>query len=157
MSFSIYNKSLNEAVIFILTNLASKNTHKEVKSELTHAYFQLLFKDDTNALHWNVQFCTGISSIFFSFKYLSPTFLSYVTTQFFIKNQDSPIRKSWDIKIIPLHASVLFLIFRGGIGIHSIQGWTATTRHGVTRKRSTKRLQHTGNLFIKNLLLKGVC
>ena len=50
MSFSIYNKtlSLNEAVIFILTNLASKNTHEEVKSELAHAYFQLLFKDDTN-------------------------------------------------------------------------------------------------------------
>ena len=26
------------------------------------------------------------------------------------------------------------------IGIHSMQSWTATTRHGVTRKRSTKRL-----------------
>ena len=25
------------------------------------------------------------------------------------------------------------------IGIHSIQGWTATTRHGVTRKRRTKK------------------
>ena len=32
-----------------------------------------------------------------------------------------------------------------------MQGWTATTRHGVTRKRSTKRLKHTGNLFTKNL------
>ena len=88
MSFSIYNKtlSLNEAVIFILTNLASKNTHEEVKSELAHAYFQLLFKDDTNyPLHWNVQSCMGILGIFFSFKYLSPTFLSSITTQFFIK------------------------------------------------------------------------
>ena len=28
------------------------------------------------------------------------------------------------------------------IGSHSMQGWTATTRHGVTGKRSTKRLQH---------------
>ena len=28
-----------------------------------------------------------------------------------------------------------FLIFL--IGIHSMQGWTATTRHGVTRKRRT--------------------
>ena len=36
------------------------------------------------------------------------------------------------------------------IGIHSMEGWTATTRHGVTRKRSTKRLQHRRNLFRKN-------
>ena len=43
------------------------------------------------------------------------------------------------------------------IGIDSMQGWTATTRHGVTRKRSTKRLKHTGNLFTKNLQLIGVC
>ena len=27
----------------------------------------------------------------------------------------------------------------------------STTRHGVTRKRSTKRLQHKGNLSRKNL------
>ena len=33
------------------------------------------------------------------------------------------------------------------IGIHSMQGWTATSRHGVTRKRSTKKLKHTGNPF----------
>ena len=43
------------------------------------------------------------------------------------------------------------------IGIHSMQGWTATTRHGVTRKRSTKRLKHAGNLFRKNPQLLGVC
>ena len=43
------------------------------------------------------------------------------------------------------------------IGIHSMQGWTATMRHGVTRKRNTKRLRYTGNLFRKNLELKGVC
>ena len=41
---------------------------------------------------------------------------------------------------------VLFLI-----GIHSMQGSIDTTRHGVTRKRSTKRLEHTGNQFRKNL------
>ena len=29
--------------------------------------------------------------------------------------------------------------------------------HGVRRKRSTKRLQHIGNLFRKNLQLKDVC
>ena len=37
---------------------------------------------------------------------------------------------------------------------HSKQGWTATIRHGVTRKRTTKRLKHGGNLFKKNLQLK---
>ena len=39
----------------------------------------------------------------------------------------------------------------------SMQGGTATARHGVTRKRSTKRLKHTQNLFRKNLQLIGVC
>ena len=43
------------------------------------------------------------------------------------------------------------------IGIHSMQGWTTTTRHGVTTKKSTKRLKHTGNLFGKDLQLKDVC
>ena len=43
------------------------------------------------------------------------------------------------------------------IGIHSMQGWTATTGHGITRKRNTKRLRHIGNLFRKNLQLKDVC
>ena len=43
------------------------------------------------------------------------------------------------------------------IGILPMQGWTATTRHEVTRKRNTKRLRHTGNLFRKNLQLKDVC
>ena len=34
-----------------------------------------------------------------------------------------------------------------------MQGWTATTRHVVTEKRSIKRLKHTRNLFRKNLIL----
>ena len=34
---------------------------------------------------------------------------------------------------------------------YKASGWS------VTRKRSTKRLKHTGNLFIKNLQLRGVC
>ena len=50
------------------------------------------------------------------------------------------------------YAQLLFLI-----GIHSMQGWTATTRHGVTRKGCAKRLKHTGYLLRKNLTLKGVC
>ena len=35
-----------------------------------------------------------------------------------------------------------------------MQDRAATTRHGFTRKRSTKRLKHTGNHFVKNLQLK---
>ena len=42
-------------------------------------------------------------------------------------------------------------------GIHSMQCWTATTRHGVKRKTNKKRLRHTENLFRKNLQLKDVC
>ena len=42
------------------------------------------------------------------------------------------------------------------IGIHSMQEWTATTKH-VTRKISTKRLEYMGKLFRNNLLIKGVC
>ena len=41
-------------------------------------------------------------------------------------------------------------------GINSTQGWTATTKHGITRKKIRKRLNHTGNLFRKNVHLKGV-
>ena len=43
------------------------------------------------------------------------------------------------------------------IGIHFMQGWTATTRHGVTKKEAQKRLQDTENLFKKNLQLKDAC
>ena len=38
-----------------------------------------------------------------------------------------------------------------------MQGLTATTRHGATRKKIQKRLQDTENLFRKNLQLKVVC
>ena len=38
-----------------------------------------------------------------------------------------------------------------------MQGWTATARHGVTRKEAQKRLQATENLFRKNLQLKDIC
>ena len=51
----------------------------------------------------------------------------------------------------------LFFSFFFLIRVYSMQGWTATTRHGVARKRSTKRSKHTGNLFRKNLQLIDVC
>ena len=39
------------------------------------------------------------------------------------------------------------------IAIHSMQGRTATMRHGVTKKEAQKILQGTENLFRKNLQL----
>ena len=42
------------------------------------------------------------------------------------------------------------------IAIHSMQGWTATTRDRVAIKRNTKRLKYTGNHFTNSLQLKGV-
>ena len=38
-----------------------------------------------------------------------------------------------------------------------MQGGTATTRHGVTRKEAQKGLEDTANLFRKDLQLKDVC
>ena len=43
------------------------------------------------------------------------------------------------------------------IAIQSMKGWTATTKHEVTRKRSAKRFKYTENLFRKNPLLIVVC
>ena len=39
------------------------------------------------------------------------------------------------------------------MAIQSMQGRTATKKHGVTRNRSTKKSKHTENLFGKNLQL----
>ena len=38
-----------------------------------------------------------------------------------------------------------------------MQGKTSTMRPEVARKTSTKRLNHVGSLFRKNLQIKGVC
>ena len=44
------------------------------------------------------------------------------------------------------------------IGIHSMQGWAATTRNSIyKKKKAQKRLQDKENLFRKNLQLKHVC
>ena len=40
--------------------------------------------------------------------------------------------------------------------IHSMQGWTATTTHAVTRKRSTKILNHMGNLLTQTSRDKAI-
>ena len=50
--------------------------------------------------------------------------------------------------IFKLNASFFFLF--DWVEWISMKSWTATTRYDVTRKRSTKRLKHTGNVFRKN-------
>ena len=42
-----------------------------------------------------------------------------------------------------LFAKCMYISFFIIIGIHFMQGCTATTKHTVTRKRGTKRLKHT--------------
>ena len=65
----------------------------------------------------------------------------------------------WFSFILYINLSSIFLSSRWHfflIGIYSMQGWTATTRHAVKRKRNTERSRHTRNLFIKNLQLKDI-
>ena len=57
---------------------------------------------------------------------------------------------------IHLAIQVYIYIYIYLIGIHSMQGWTATTRHWVTREKAQKRLQATENLFRKSLQSKDV-
>ena len=68
------------------------------------------------------------SSIVIQQLYLIVCFITFITYQYLA-----------DINMVYHYSLELFLI-----GIHSMQGRTATTRHEVTRKRSTKRLKHTG-------------
>ena len=53
-------------------------------------------------------------------------------------------------------SSLLLLLLLLLIGIHFIQGFTVTMRHGITKKRSTKRLKHAGNLFRRNLVFHNL-
>ena len=48
-------------------------------------------------------------------------------------------------EVVRLGDDVMFTFFKKN-EIHSMQGWTATTRHGVTRKKAQKRLQDTENV-----------
>ena len=62
--------------------------------------------------------------------------------------------KYWYLASTPLISPNIQSFFL--IGTHSIQGGATTTRHRVTRKRSTKMLKHTENLFKKNPQLKDI-
>ena len=72
-----------------------------------------------------------------------------------ILGKTKPCTKNWFPKI--KFGNLSFWIFLKN-GIYSMQGSTATTRHGVTRQWSTKRLiKATANLFRRNLQLIGIC
>ena len=71
---------------------------------------------------------------------------------FLLKHNDAKKQQS-----IKFNESFFFFLLKKKVGIHSMQGLTATTRHGVTRKEAQKRLHYTENLFRKNLQLKDVC
>ena len=67
-------------------------------------------------------------------------------------NRKSDFMQDWKFCFVLF----LFFFFIFLIGIHSMQGWTATTWHGVIRKKNTKILTQTVNLFKKNVQLKDV-
>ena len=69
----------------------------------------------------------------------------------FLGNDDE---EGAEFKVINMSFFFFFFFF---IGIHSMQGWTATTRRGIIRKRNTKELRHKWNLYRKNAQLKDVC
>ena len=62
----------------------------------------------------------------------------------------------WSENAILEVSNIYFLHLFFSIGIHSMQGRTATMKHIETRK-NTKKIKHTRNLFTKNLHIKGVC
>ena len=70
---------------------------------------------------------------------------------------DIEVLKQFSIYTVDFCLHRNFSAFFFLIGIHPMQGWTATTRHGVARKKAQKRLQGTENLLRKNLQLKDVC
>ena len=80
----------------------------------------------------------------------------YTTVNFFNKFQmfAQKLHSPYFLNLILVSLRVVFFFL---IGIHSMQGWAATTRHGVTRKRGKNRLKLTGNLFRKDLQLIGIC
>ena len=73
--------------------------------------------------------------------------VSCMVHEFVLHNSSETTLKKTSLQNLELFCFFLIVL----IGIHFMQSWTATTRHGVTRKRSTKKLKHTQNLFRKSL------
>ena len=152
--------SLLQHIFFIKVQLKKVNLkivfqrkYLKAHSQVRDNFWQLkvLYKLMKNAFHFTLKALFAIKI----FKFLSWLFgyakkwLDYKSTfNFKIYGKNNLAMKFGQL----IEYNIFFLIW-----IHSMKGWTATARHGVTRKRSTKRLQHTGNLFRKNLQLKDVC
>ena len=70
------------------------------------------------------------------------------------------IAKTASKKIVLIH-SMKFLFLEVVLYLFFKKIWDSLharlNRDGIPRKRSTKRLEHTGNIFGKNLHLIGVC
>ena len=78
---------------------------------------------------------------------LTCSFIPWLLNSFDLPSYSSESMKRFSL--------ILFFL----IGIPLMQGWTATMRHGVRRKRNAKRLlilRHKGNLSRKNAQLKDV-
>ena len=85
-------------------------------------------------------------------------YIPFVWLQCFVYLSDSKVQPNgtWIMihhEVLNFQDWILFFL----IGIHPMQGWTDTTRHGVTRKKAQKGWQDTENGFRKNLQLKDVC
>ena len=111
--------------------------------------------------------CLSRKTLRYSCCHLRHTASLHLMICFFLRSLSSMLSRSSSGIDVAFSSVIMFGVRSGSciwsfflfflIGIHSTQGWTATTRHGVTRKRSTKRLKHTGNLLRKTLQLIGVC
>ena len=93
--------------------------------------------------------------VFSPFCFFTKPYIEYWPTHITHNIRTISITWTFTWEIMSWLFRVLIMLFV--IGIRSMQGWTATKKHGVTTKRSTKRLKHTENLFRKNLQLTGVC
>ena len=65
----------------------------------------------------------------------------------FIQHKKISIILLYHVLLVPISDFFFFLI-----GIHPMQGWTATTSHGVKRKKKQKILQDTDHRSKENIL-----
>ena len=130
-----------------------------VCESMSHENQQLPYKYQQLKSAWKIHvtwFFKGCVCYIFALLFLEPLpnktmfFISLQKLFLFLRKSNFRI---FDFQISWCHQIFFFFL----IGIHSMQGWTATTRHGVTRKEAQKKLQDKENLFRKNLQLKDVC
>ena len=130
----------------------------------TVTVFKILFTPKQNKHFEGIFFNPASKKRMRPLEHVSPVYKhlpKHVNVKAFTKKLDQIIEKCHSNKLWYWHLQELELtlvqviIFFNWDSLHA--SWTATTGHGVTRKRSTKILKHTGSLFRKNLVLIGVC